>query len=106
MKKLVLPPNPENTFGLEDIATDKFYGARIFREKALITSFGSWSKKHQGAVFFPVFPTSITCGGDFDSCAAENLRDCLVSIVAQQGGEVFEFETYRELLEWVLKEGN
>ena len=98
MKKVVANKTPVNEIEIENCTKDKFYGVTIDRHRTFIRREGNGI-----GTFYVVYPgAGFTDGEKFTGyqnyCITKTIEDIIVC-----GGSVFQFDSYKELMEWVAK---
>jgi hypothetical protein len=100
MKKTVLnKPQDEIFCSLSDIGPDKFYGTLMKEEteKGFITK----TEYSSRSVFTIRCGDAFTRGNGWDCCDSKTLEGC-VNKILESGNKVFQFDTFNELMEWVI----
>lgn len=93
MKKAVLPEY--NTFLPKAARPDNYYGVRIGDKRGIVMN----NQHHQHKFFFVFDVFSITRGYSLYGISG-SLEEVIHDVLARDG-EIFEFETHKELFKWL-----
>jgi hypothetical protein len=85
---------------IKNVSVDKFYGTKIDSFVGFITRY-----KYQEREYTIRVASSFTKGNGYDQFDHKNLDQTIANIIIQ-GHPVYEFDTFCELMEWVIKECN
>jgi len=98
MKKQVILK--ENIVSISFANERKFYGAVMGDdgERGFITRDSYWPEGNYTVRSVDAF----TKGNGWTHCDAKTLHGCIEKILAEPKGEVYQFDTFKELMEWVV----
>lgn len=100
--KRVIQKEDVDTVAVNRVDPSKYYGVRLLRSVDEYSGFIS-QEEYQSGNFRVMTASGITYGNNWDSFRDENLSILLSKLLNNGSFEIFEFDTYQELFQWISK---